>query len=360
MAMTDTLFFFAADVVAITALVLVTVAYLVSRRGDFNARIFALVALSTASYMVARLGYAFGPRLHVNFGLAWPLIGALMNTGTGFWMILCHSLFQEAKRFPRWLLWAFGLQVSLSVAANFRPMAQYNSLQGGSLLGTLPLVMQVFFAVCALYWIVTGWRADLVASRRLLRWVFLGVLGGLYLGINTAETLLARASPAARLPWDNVITIVLATASLLLAVLSLRFDDNIIAQASGEAPHSPAQAPADPREQADLARFYRIFRDEKSYLEPGLSITDLARKLAMPQYRLRALINQRLGYRNFNALLHEYRIKDACAMLTDPDSNNLPILTIALTVGYQSIAPFNQAFRDLKGMTPSAYRQQSR
>lgn len=358
--MTVSLVFFSANMVGITALVLVAVAYVTSQKERFTARIFALVALSTASYMVARMGYAFGPELRVNFGVAWPLIGALMNTGTGFWMILCHSLFQEGKRFPRWLVWAFALQVTLSVAANLRPMALYNSLQGGFILGTLPLAMQVFFALCALYWIVNGWRADLVASRRLLRWVFLGVLGGLYLGINTAETLLARAGPAARLPWDNVITIVLATSSLLLAVLSLRFDDKIIARAAGEAPPAPAQVPDDPREEADLARFYRIFRDEKSYLEPGLSIADLARKLAMPQYRLRALINQRLGYRNFNALLHEYRIKEACDMLADPESNDLPILTIALTVGYQSIAPFNQAFRDLKGMTPSAFRQHSR
>ncbi len=37
----------------------------------------------------------------------------------------------------------------------------------------------------------------------------------------------------------------------------------------------------------------------------------------------------------------------------------MPILTIALTVGYNSINPFNRAFRDTKGMTPSAYRAQA-
>ena len=46
-------------------------------------------------------------------------------------------------------------------------------------------------------------------------------------------------------------------------------------------------------------------------------------------------------------------------MLADP-KNTLPILTIALTVGYNSINPFNRAFRDSKGMTPSAYRAQAR
>ena len=106
------------------------------------------------------------------------------------------------------------------------------------------------------------------------------------------------------------------------------------------------------------AALTRALQQDKVYLTPGLSIGDLAKRLAMPEYRLRALINKRLGYRNFNALLHEYRLRDACELLTDPAKAHLPILTIALDVGYQSITPFNQAFRDTKGCTPSAYRRQ--
>jgi AraC-like DNA-binding protein len=93
------------------------------------------------------------------------------------------------------------------------------------------------------------------------------------------------------------------------------------------------------------------------YLTHGLSIGALAQQLAIPEYRLRALINQRLGYRNFNALLHEHRLRDACAQLADPAKAHLPILTIALDVGYQSLAPFNQAFRDALECTPSEYRR---
>ena len=83
----------------------------------------------------------------------------------------------------------------------------------------------------------------------------------------------------------------------------------------------------------------------------------LAKRLEVPEYRLRALINKRLGYRNFNALLHEYRLREACLQLADPTKAHLPILTIALDVGYQSIAPFNQAFRDALECTPSEYRR---
>ena len=98
----------------------------------------------------------------------------------------------------------------------------------------------------------------------------------------------------------------------------------------------------------DFAALTRALNEEKVYLTHGLSIGALAKRLAMPEYRLRALINKRLGYRNFNALLHEYRLRDACEQLADPAKAHLPILTIALDVGYQSIAPFNQAFRDAR------------
>ena len=158
-----------------------------------------LVALSTASYLVARMTYAFGPDLKFNFWPAWPVLGVLMNIGSGFWMILCHSLFQDSKRFPRWLLVVFGLQVCLSGVGNVYVLV-YGDGSAGFLLGDLPIAMQIAFSLIALYWIVRGWRADLLESRRILRWVFLGLLGGLYLGVTTTELAINGMPSAVRLP----------------------------------------------------------------------------------------------------------------------------------------------------------------
>ena len=77
----------------------------------------------------------------------------------------------------------------------------------------------------------------------------------------------------------------------------------------------------------------------------------------MPEYRLRAFIHKQLGFRNFNAMLHQYRIEDASTALSDAENLTVPVLTIALSVGYQSITPFNNAFREIKGVTPSEYRK---
>ena len=46
-------------------------------------------------------------------------------------------------------------------------------------------------------------------------------------------------------------------------------------------------------------------------------------------------------------------------MLADPAQRHLPVLTVALSVGYQSITPFNNAFRQAKGLTPTEYRRKA-
>jgi AraC-like DNA-binding protein len=43
--------------------------------------------------------------------------------------------------------------------------------------------------------------------------------------------------------------------------------------------------------------------------------------------------------------------------LTDPAKRDLPILTLALEAGFQSIGPFNRAFKAATGTTPTEFRQ---
>jgi AraC-like DNA-binding protein len=79
--------------------------------------------------------------------------------------------------------------------------------------------------------------------------------------------------------------------------------------------------------------------------------------LGIGEAALRSLINQHLGYRNFNDFPHHYRLQQAAARLVAEDRS---ILTIALECGYGSIGPFNRAFRQRFGMTPTEYRAGAR
>lgn len=97
---------------------------------------------------------------------------------------------------------------------------------------------------------------------------------------------------------------------------------------------------------------------EKAWLEPDLTIPKLSSRLAVTEHRLRKLINQSLGYRNFSSYVNGYRIEAVKDAFNNPDMLDTPILTIALNSGFNSLTPFNRAFKGREGVTPKAYRSQ--
>lgn len=67
------------------------------------------------------------------------------------------------------------------------------------------------------------------------------------------------------------------------------------------------------------------------------------------------VINDTYG-KNFKTLLNEYRIREACRRMADREHyGNVTIQTIYEELGYSSAAGFINAFRNVNGMTPSAY-----
>ena len=109
----------------------------------------------------------------------------------------------------------------------------------------------------------------------------------------------------------------------------------------------------EPKASAQLTRLQRAMTEDKLYHQDGLTLAALAQTLSLGEAALRTLINHELGYRNFNDFLHHYRLTEAAARLR---AESLPILTIALDCGYGSIGPFNRAFKQRFGMTPTEYR----
>lgn len=118
----------------------------------------------------------------------------------------------------------------------------------------------------------------------------------------------------------------------------------------------------DPRVAVDpvlLRRLDHLMTVERTYRQEGLAIGALAARLDVPERRLRQAINEGLGYRNFNAFLNRYRIEDAKLALSDLTQREVPVLTIAMDAGFQSIGPFNRAFKAETGVTPTEFRREA-
>jgi len=103
----------------------------------------------------------------------------------------------------------------------------------------------------------------------------------------------------------------------------------------------------------DLSHKIRKLMDmDKLYHEPSFSRGALARELNVSENILSRVINVAFG-KSFPRFLNEYRVEDAKRMLEAPD---IPIQVVASEVGFNSLASFNRAFREITSITPSQYR----
>ena len=225
------------------------------------------------------------------------------------------------------------------------------------------------FAVLAAVAAAAHWRTDLVEARRRLR-KYIVVTGVVY----TLAMLVARlASPQGRLSAAVatidvllLLVIVLPTAWWMLRISGSDLfpsGPRAVLQAPVQAdvpaaPESAGPPPPDPAEERLAAALHRLMAEERAYRTEDLSVASLAARLSVPEYRLRRLINQRLGHRNFNAYVNGLRLDEARAALADPQQRQSPVLTIALDAGFQSIGPFNRAFKAATGLTPTEFRRE--
>ena len=309
----------------------------------------ALVALGVAAYALqSSAGFAGWPPL-------WRAPVAMLSTGNAvmFWLF-ARSLFEDDFRWhPRHaLLWAVLAGLAL-FGCVFGPRLWLGLTITGVTLG---------FSVLAVAQTLASWRADLVERRRRLR-VFIVGAGALYTVVQMGPRLGSAG------PVGPVLALVdMAMLSAIALVVSWRL---IAVPSQGllvptQPPPLPvpetrtpaaATAPEPPVDPALIAALERLMAEERVYREEGLTIARLAERLAVPEYKLRRAINQGLGYRNFNVFLNRYRLDEAKAALADPAQAPVPVLTIALDAGFQSLGPFNRAFKAETGQTPTEFRK---
>ena len=328
-----------------------------------SARVFALLAVFVVFYLINGMtADHIDPQFQLDLSrFAW-LIQTGSNSIAGLFMIYCFLIFQEQQKFPTVLAIIFALQVALDLLLTilYTDVIAATDLPSViPLLSTLLDILMLFFVGCAIYWTLKGWRADLVEDRRVLRWFIIGMQGGLIFTVVFVENFLLANGSSANATVQALIVYVIAFLMLGMLLVAIRFDYVSLGQVIRKVVKLGEESKGRAVATFDAESFNAVFREGHMYREAGLTIAMLAKKLELPEYRLRAFIHQKLGFRNFNAMLHQYRIEDASVALSDKANQSDSVLTVALSVGYQSITPFNNAFRQIKGVTPSEFRKKS-
>jgi AraC-type DNA-binding domain-containing proteins len=200
-----------------------------------------------------------------------------------------------------------------------------------------------------------GWSRQWTQTERRLRLAFMAIYGGSVLS-TTLLGELAHAFPALA-SWRS--GAVALSASVMIAFTHLAFQHrrHSLAPLAGRKPVNPAKVIVNPSKDDErlLSALKSMLEVNQVFREPDLKVAELAARLGTAEHRLSKLISQQMGENNFNQLLNRHRIAYACTLLSMPaDVGN--ILHISSECGFASLGPFNRAFKNLVGCTPSAYR----
>lgn len=353
--------------------VLLLVACVLARDGLrwLSACLGAALAVGLAAYVLMAVpGFPAAP-------FAVRLTASALSTANAvvFW-VFARALFDEAFRLRGWHVAAW---CALAVAGPVNCFGAVGPAQP-NVLGIAITLATLGFALLAMGQTLVSWRADLVEPRRRLRVHIVGA-GAAYTLVSAFGRLAAPGSLSATAATLDAAALAVIVFAIVLQMVRIATPIFVADAAQSEVPVAvpePAsqacEASADVAAGGDrpgvvalsagdaaaLAELGRLMSEAKIYRQENLSIGSLADAMCLPEYRLRRLINQGLGYRNFSAFLNHYRIHDAKRALRDPAYGATPVLSIALEVGFQSIGPFNRAFKASTGLTPSEYRRDPR
>ncbi|WP_240770667.1 AraC family transcriptional regulator [Neptunomonas sp. XY-337] len=92
------------------------------------------------------------------------------------------------------------------------------------------------------------------------------------------------------------------------------------------------------------------------YLEPQLTLTELADLLCLPPHYVSQAINEQTG-NNFFDFINSYRTQAAQALLLDKEAA-LTVIEVAMAAGFNSKSAFYTAFKKHAGVTPSQYKKE--
>ena len=124
---------------------------------------------------------------------------------------------------------------------------------------------------------------------------------------------------------------------------------NILGAASHPTPVEPETVPA-----GLAAKLEAAMSHDELYLNPRLSLEDVAAHLGTNRTYLSVCINRDLG-KSFLDYVNSWRVRKACTILDSPERTSLTVKELSACCGFNSVSTFGRAFRKFTGCSPSNY-----
>lgn len=284
----------------------------------------------------------------------WPL-RFLAVLGTGALWLFVLMLFTDPPKLRPWHALPFAGLLALALTGMFAADAwRWPAWLAHN-------IVEAVLVLHAVAVILRGRQGDLIEERRGLRVGFLVAIAIFALSIAILEGIDLFIALPGILNRVNGVALALAAfagAVLLLQTRSLLFAPPWRGPEASDATAGtiPPTGGANP-DRAALDRILALADQQQIWRREGLTIGMLAAQAGLPEHRARRLINTQLGCRNFSEFVNTRRIKAAKQALADPARLRTTVAEIAYELGFGSLGPFNRAFKEATGQTPTAWRR---
>jgi AraC-like DNA-binding protein len=267
--------------------------------------------------------------------------------------LLAWNLFSDDSRIPTFFFvvapfYLLLVQVPADLQSALIPGEPYQQLT----FFFLPQVIKLGLVLHVIYLALSRRREDLVEGRLRMRVPFACLFAVIISAVIVTEIGFSDDVPGSVETLGSAVYFVL---TVLGTALSMRLRPELAALVELISPVEPALA--EETENPIIAGIRQLMEADRFYANYDVTLDVMALQLKLPAYRLRPIINQQMGFKNFNQFLNSFRIAEASERLLS--EQELPILTIALDTGFKSLSAFNKAFKDTHSMTPSEFRRQT-
>lgn len=149
---------------------------------------------------------------------------------------------------------------------------------------------------------------------------------------------------------------------LFLGYHGLRYENILVkyhvpSEPEGAPPEKYVRSGLKPaQEKVLLEQIKQLITSEKLYLEPNLTLDDLAVRLSTPRHYISQAIGSEAKL-TFFTLVNRYRVEEARRKLASDDFGHYSVLGIGLDCGFNSKASFNRVFKEYTGQTPTEYKE---
>lgn len=319
---------------SVYAIAVTTVLILRSGLSTYQVTILTLFVLSLICYLLV------GQTVNTDF--FYPLLSGTVLLPYSFWR-MSKALFSDKQ----YGLKRIGIEVVL-VVAYYHALGALQYSDSLSDAGVIIMKLtSISFLILSIIESQRGKKDDLVKSRIRLRKTFI-----YFVAITGLITILTETSIASTemLTLKMIQRISIFLFSTYFLVVNTQWQEQFFGK---------KVKPLKILHQGLIDQIHHLMQHEQFYKQEGLTIGQLAEKLNEQEYKLRSVINQEMGFRNFPAFVNTFRIEEAKQLLLVKGKQALTIQEIAFQTGFNSIGPFNRAFKTKTDLTPKAFREQN-